>query len=57
MKNKKSISLNLRKARIANLSMLKAGAPPVTQKDCESTPKDCPTTITPRTDSLDNSSG
>ncbi|QHI37170.1 hypothetical protein IMCC3317_25480 [Kordia antarctica] len=54
MKNKKSFSLSLKKVRVANLNLLKAGATAFTHKDCMTDPKVCPTTLTPRTDSLDD---
>lgn len=49
MKNKKEMSIRLRKRSIANLSTIKAGhLPPGDSHTC-SEPEKCPTTVDPRT--------
>ena len=49
MKNKKNISIKLKKVSIANLHQLKGGALD-TMRDCKTSPVNCLTTIDPRTD-------
>lgn len=50
MKNKKEMSIRLRKRSIANLSLVKGGTTPPGETHTCSGPKQCPTTIDPRAD-------
>lgn len=50
MKNKKGMSIRLRKMSIANLSQLKGGYQATENTFTCSQPKECPTTLDPRTE-------
>jgi len=50
MKNKKEMSIRLKKRSIANLNDIKAGHAPTDSTNADTGPKQCPTTVDPRVD-------